>query len=359
MNFPRVTIDLGALRNNLAVVRRYAAHSRVMAAIKANAYGHGLIACARALADADAFGLARINEALILRDAGVAKRLVLLEGVVSAPDLAAAAAHRLDVVVHSLEQVAMLEAYGGAERLDVWLKLDTGMHRLGLSPGDFADAHRRVRACKAAREVRVMTHLAMAEALDDPFTRRQLEAFEASTADLGLERSIANSAGVIGWPQTRVDWVRPGIMLYGVSPMANASAADLGLQPVMTLSTQLIAVNRIDAGQRVGYGGHWKAQRDGRIGVAAIGYGDGYPRRLPDGAPVLVNGREAALAGRVSMDMIAIDLSEAPDARVGDEVVLWGRGLPIERIAECAGTIGYELACRVNERVHRREVNGD
>jgi alanine racemase len=358
MNFPRVTIDLNALRNNLAVVRRYAPHSRVMAAVKANAYGHGLVACARALAAAEAFGLARIDEALALRAAGVAQRLVLLEGVVDAEDLATAAAHRLDVVVHSLDQVAMLEAYAGAERLDVWLKLDSGMHRLGLAPAQFAEAHRRVRACKASGALRVMTHLATAEALEDPFTQRQIEAFAQSTADLRVERSIANSAGLIGWPQTRLEWVRPGIMLYGVSPMPNASAADLGLTPVMTLTTRLIAVNRILAGETVGYGGLWKAQRDSRIGVAAIGYGDGYPRRLPNGAPVLVNGREALLAGRVSMDMIAIDLSDAADARVGDEVVLWGRGLPLERVAQCAETIGYELACRVNERVHR-EVTGD
>src|SRR5688572_11769705 len=328
MNFPRVTIDLDALRSNLGVVRRCAPHSHVMAAVKANAYGHGLVACARALTDADAFGLARINEALVLRAAGVTKRLVLLEGVVSAADLAAAAAHRLDVVVHALEQVGMLESHRGGERVDVWLKLDTGMHRLGLPPADFVEAHRRVRACTAVGAVRVMTHLAMAEALDDPFTRRQIDAFEASTRDLDLERSIANSAGIIGWPQTRVEWVRPGIMLYGVSPMAGASAADLGLQPVMTLSTQLIAVNRVAAGDAVGYGGLWKAERDGLIGIAAIGYGDGYPRRV-NGAAVLVKGHEALLAGRVSMDMIAIDLSSAPDARVGDEVVLWGRGLPI------------------------------
>jgi alanine racemase len=321
--------------------------------VKANAYGHGLVACARALADADAFGLARIHEALALRAAGVAKRLVLLEGVVSAADLSEAAAHRLDVVVHSLDQVAMLEAYAGAEPLNVWLKLGTGMHRLGLLPAELPEAHRRVRACKAAAVVRVMTHLAMAEALDDPCTRRQLDAFDASTRGLNLERSIANSAGVIGWPQARVEWVRPGIMLYGVSPMPHASAADLGLRPVMTLSTQLIAVNRVAAGDTVGYGGLWKAERDGYIGIAAIGYGDGYPRRLPGGAVVLVNGCEAPLAGRVSMDMIAIDLTSAPGARVGDEVVLWGRGLPIERIAQCAETIGYELACRVNERVHR------
>lgn len=353
-----MTIDAAALRNNLGVVRRYAPRSRVVAAIKANAYGHGLLYAARALADADAFGLARLDEALQLRAAGIDHRLVLLEGVVNAEDLNAAAAHRLDVVVHCLEQAEMLENFAGAHRFDVWLKLDSGMHRIGLSPGEFAEAHRRLSRTRAVQAIRLMTHLAMAEALDAPQTTRQLDTFNAAAQGLPGERSIANSAGLIGWPAARVDWVRPGIMLYGVSPMSNATAADLGLRPVMTLTTRLIAVNRVRAGETVGYAARWRAERDSLIGVAAIGYGDGYPRHLPNGSPVLVNGREAPLAGRVSMDMIAIDVTDLHDVQIGAEVVLWGSGLPIERVAEAAGTIGYELACRVNERVHR-VVTGD
>lgn len=348
-----MTIDVGALRNNLAVVRRLAPRSRVLAALKANAYGHGLLVAARALSSADAFGLARIDEALALRAAGVTHRLVLLEGVVSSEDLAAAGAHRLDVVVHSLEQVSMLERFGGSARFEVWLKLDSGMHRLGLAPSDFSEARRRLEGCKAVEKVRAMTHLASAEVRDSAFTRRQIDVFNESIGSAGIERSIANSAGVIAWPETRVDWVRPGIMLYGASPMPDASAHDLGLRPAMTLSTELIGVHHVRAGETVGYGGAWRAQRDSVIGVAAIGYGDGYPRHLPSGAPVLVNGREAPLAGRVSMDMITIDLTDAPQAQLGDEVVLWGAGLPIERVAQCAGTISYELTCRVGERVHR------
>lgn len=355
MNFPRVTIDAGALRNNLGVVRRLAPRSRVVAAVKANAYGHGLIFAARALSDADAFGLARIDEALELRAAGVAHRLILLEGVVSSGDMEVAATHRLDVVVHCLDQLAMLERFSGAHRFDVWLKLDTGMHRLGLTPEEFAEAYRRASGARAVQAVRVMTHLAMAEALESPMTPRQLAAFSAATRGLACERSIANSAGLIGWPDARVEWVRPGIMLYGASPMPNTSAADLGLKPAMTLSTQLIAVNRVGAGETVGYAGRWRAERDSVIGIAAIGYGDGYPRHLPNGSPVLVNGQEATLAGRVSMDMIAIDVTALPGVRIGADVVLWGPGLPIERVADAAGTISYELACRVNARVHRSE----
>jgi alanine racemase len=354
-----VTIDASALRNNLAVVRRYAPRSQVLAAVKANAYGHGLICAARALSAADAFGLARLEEALALRAAGIMHSLVLLEGVVNGEDLRTAAAHRLEIVVHSLAQVAMLERFSGTEHLTVWLKLDTGMHRLGLAPSDLGEAYQRVSSCNVVKNVRLMTHLAMAELLDDPFTRVQIDLFNAITRGIAAERSIANSAGLIGWPEARVEWVRPGLMLYGISPMPDASAARLGLRPAMTLATELIAVNPVKAGEAVGYGCTWRASRDSLIGVAAIGYGDGYPRQLPGGAPVLVDGREAAIVGRVSMDMIALDLTGLRGVQVGDEVVLWGAGLPIERIAQCAGTIGYELACRVTERVHRREVTSD
>jgi alanine racemase len=353
VDFPSATLSGEALRNNLAVVRRLAPKSRVLAAVKANAYGHGLVPSARALADADAFGLARLEEALVLRSAGLNHPLVLLEGVVSAPDLATAAAHNLEIVVHAYDQIRMLEAYGGPRRFTVWLKIDTGMHRVGVAPEDFSDAYQRLKRCRAVGTLRLMTHLAAAEAPDASFTRRQLETFDAATHGLGEERSIANSAGLIGWPQTRLDWVRPGLMLYGMSPLPQTSAAELGLKPVMTLATRLIALRLVREGETVGYGGVWRAPRDSQVGVAAIGYGDGYPRTMPAGAPVLVNGREAPVAGRVSMDMTTIDLTDLPDAKVGDQVVLFGQDLPAERIAEHANTLGYELVCRVTERVRR------
>jgi alanine racemase len=353
VNFPRATISSEALRNNLAVVRRLAPESRVLAAVKANAYGHGLVPSARALAGVDAFGLARLDEALVLRNAGLNHPLVLLEGVVCAEDLQAAGAHEMEIVVHAFDQIQMLEAYRGAHRFVVWLKIDTGMHRLGMAPEDFPDAYHRLARCGAVGSLRLMTHLAAAEASDGSFTRRQLATFDAATHGFRGERSIANSAGLIGWPQTRVDWVRPGLMLYGMSPMPQASAAELGLRPAMTLATRLIAVHRVQQGEAVGYGGVWRAARDSQIGIAAIGYADGYPRSMPNGAPVLVNGREAPVAGRVSMDMTAIDLTGLPDAKVGDEVVLFGEGLPAERVAGHADTLGYELVCRVTERVSR------
>lgn len=351
MSFPRVTIDGAALRDNLATVRRLAPNSRVVAAIKANAYGHGLIPVARALADADAFGVARIEEAITLRAAGITKSVLLLEGVFSAEQLALAGQHGFEIVVHTFEQLAMLERYSGEHRFSVWLKLDTGMSRLGFRLADFAAARAALTRCSCVGQLRLMTHLASAEQPDDAATKQQLQRFRALADAEQLERSIANSAGLIAWPDARVEWVRPGLMLYGISPFAHTDAAKLGLRPAMTLTTRLIAVREADVGDGVGYNAIWRAQRRSRIAVAAIGYGDGYPRGMRNGAPVLVNGREAPLIGRVSMDMTTIDVTEFPQVKVGDEVTVWGDGLPVERVAAFAGTIGYELVCRVTARV--------
>ena len=357
MTFPLATIEAAALRNNLAVVRKFAAHSRVIAAVKANAYGHGLIPVARALASADAFGVARIEEAIALREAGIPHAIVLLEGVFAPEQLRVAAAHGLEIVVHCFEQLEMLEQHAAASRYDVWLKLDTGMNRLGFDAAEFAAAHERLRRCSAVARLRLMSHLSAAEQADGEAARRQLGLFHALAdplADaLGLERSVANSAGLIAWPEARTEWVRPGLMLYGLSPFAERSAESLGLLPAMTLSTRLIAIRDVAAGATVGYNGIWRAERRSRIAIAAIGYGDGYPRGMRNGGPVLVKGREAAVVGRVSMDMTAIDVTDHADVRVGDEVTLWGRGLPAERVAAHADTIAYELVCRVSERVAR------
>lgn len=351
VTIPRVTIDADALRNNLAVVRKLAPASRVIAVIKANAYGHGLLRAAQAFGSADALGVARTEEALALRDAGVGKQIVLLEGVFNAGQLAAAAQRQLDIVVHSPEQIAMLDQYRGPHRFAVWLKLNTGMNRLGLRAEEFAAAHQHLSRSAAVAQLRAMTHFASAEQPDDAITRRQLQQFRSLTDSLGSERSAANSAGVIAWRDAHFEWVRPGLMLYGISPMDHMSAATLGLQPAMTLTTQLIAINKVGVGEAVGYNGIWSAQRPSAVGIAAIGYGDGYPRGLRHGSPVLIRDREVPVVGRVSMDMIAIDLTDLPDAKVGDAVTLWGRGLPVERIAACANTIGYELVCRVTPRV--------
>jgi alanine racemase len=352
---PVVTVDALALRNNLAVVRRFAPGARVIAAVKANAYGHGLVHAARALAGADAFGVARIEEALALRAAGISHPIVALEGVFAAEQLDAAAANDLQLVVHSFEQIAMLEQYAGAHRFGVWLKLDTGMNRLGFRAEEFHAAHARIAACAAVGTLRLLTHLACAENAGSLETRVQLDRFRTLSAPLRLERSIANSAGIIAWPDAHGEWVRPGLMLYGASPFPERSAADLGLLPAMTFATQVIAVRNVGPGEAIGYNGIWRAKRRTRIAVAAVGYGDGYPRCMHAGAPALINGHEVSVIGRVSMDMTMLDATELPNVAVGDEVTLWGKGLPAERVASFADTIAYELFCRIAERVRRDE----
>ena len=329
------------------------------AAIKAEGYGHGLVRVAKTL-DADAFAVACIEEALTLRDAGIDRPILLLEGVFEAAELAPCARHGLDIAVHHPEQVQMLERARLERPVRAWLKIDTGMHRLGLEPETVPEIWRRLRDCPAVRpDLGLMSHLARADERDCDSTLRQLELFAAATAGLPGERSLANSAGILGWPQTHFDWVRPGIMLYGASPFVDSLAPDEGLRPVMTLGTQLISIKRLRKDEPVGYGGTWICPEDMDVGVAAVGYGDGYPRHAPSGTPVLVNGREAALIGRVSMDMITLDLRQHPEARLGDPVVLWGEGLPVERIAQAAGTLSYTLLCGVTARVKREMIAAD
>jgi alanine racemase len=348
----RALIDLQALRHNFSRVRQAAPDSRTIAIIKANAYGHGTVEIARNLSDATAFGVACTEEAITLREAGFDRRILLLEGLFSAADISLINAYRLDVVVHHASQLEML-AQGGINRpVDVWLKIDTGMNRLGFKPEDAAAARTRLAGIPGVGGVRLMTHFACADDLSSDYTRKQLARFNAVTARLPGECSLGNSAAVLGWPETHADWVRPGVMLYGSSPLLGRSAAELDLRPVMTLSTRLIAVNPHRRGDPVGYGSDWVCPADMNIGVAAIGYADGYPRHAPSGMPVLVNGRRVPLAGRVSMDMICLDLASQPGAQVGDEVILWGDGLPIDEVAAMAGTISYELFCGVGQRVY-------
>jgi alanine racemase len=347
------TIDTAALRHNLASVRKRAPSSRVMAVVKANAYGHGLVEVARALDGADSFAVARVEEGLLLRAAGISKPIVLLEGVLDREQLAAAAAAGFELVVHLSEQVQLLRSLDAAAQLCVWLKLDTGMNRLGLKGGAFGRAWSELGSLRAVRQpVRLMTHLAAADEPQQAFTLDQLQRFEAATAGMPGPRSIANSAGLLNFPESQADWVRPGLLLYGVSPTAAASGADYGLRPVMTLHSRVIAVKDVAVGERVGYGGTWVSARQTRLAVAAVGYGDGYPRSVGPGAPVLVNGERALLAGRVSMDMIGIDVTDLErPANLGDPVVLWGPQLPVEEIARLAGTIPYELLCGITQRV--------
>lgn len=349
----RAVIDTAALRHNLNRVREFAPGSKVLAVLKANAYGHGMQAAASALAGADGIAVARLSEAVALRKAGHAHRILLLEGVQGAEQLREAADNDVELVVHQTEQIALLEDWRAAHSFRIWLKIDTGMGRLGFPPGALPAALLRLAACRAIRRpFALMTHLAEAELEGNERTRAQLDRFERATAGLPGERSIANSAGLVGWPSARADWVRPGLMLYGISPFAGATGIDLGLRPVMTLQTRVIAVRELAVGDRVGYGGNWSATRATRMAVIAAGYGDGYLRNTANGTPVLVNGRQAPIAGRVSMDMLTADVTDLPQVAIGDPVVLWGEGLPVETVAAAAGTIPYELVCRVGQRVH-------
>ena len=354
----RALIDLQALRHNLSRARKAASGAKIMAVVKANAYGHGLLTVARTLAQADAFGVARLDEGVALRAAGVQAPIVMLSGVESIQELEEARDQRLDIVVHSEHQIAMLEDAPPGVRLKAWIKLDSGMHRLGFPPAVFERNYARLSNCAAAIEsVVLMTHLADADVAQSRRVAEQIALFDANTRGISAERSIANSGGLLGWAEAQADWVRPGIMLYGISPFTGGTGAGHGLVPAMTVESRLIAVNQVERGSRIGYGGTYTCDESMRIGVAAIGYGDGYPRHAPSGTPVLVDGVRCPLAGRVSMDLITIDLRQNPEAKAGDRVVLWGEGLPAEEVASHVGTIAYELVCRIAQRVDYAELD--
>jgi alanine racemase len=347
-------LDLAALPHNLARLRRCAPQAKVMAVIKANAYGHGLLRCARVLAaaGADAFAVARVDEGVVLREAGIGCRIAVLQGFITAAELQQHRRYRLEPVVHSELQVSLLEQAPEVAGLALWIKLDSGMHRLGLGEQEFADCYRRLQRLPGlSRPIPLMTHLANADVLSDPVTGRQLDRFHGLAAAREGERSIANSAALLAWENAKAEWVRPGIALYGVSPFPHRTAEEDGMRPVMTLRTRLIAIKPLGLGDAVGYGGDWVCQHPTRMGVAAIGYGDGYPRHARSGTPALVRGKRVRLIGRVSMDMITLDLNDCPEAAVGDTVTLWGDGLPVEEVARHADTIPYVLLCNVTPRV--------
>jgi len=353
----RATLQLDALRHNLGVVRAASPDSRVMAVVKANAYGHGLERVVGALAGADAFAVATLGEARRVRTIDADRPVLLLEGITTGEELAVVRDLRLDLVVHAAFQLDLFEDRAPGDAMRCWLKVNTGMNRLGFPPGDAAAALQRLRATAAVSEVVLMSHFANADEPDDPATPCQIERFETLCRELStpdgpsFQRSLANSAGAFAWPASRLDWLRAGLALYGESPFADRSAADLGLRPCMSLRSTLIAVNDCAAGDAVGYGGDYRCPESMAIGIVAIGYGDGYPRHAPSGTPVLVRGVRCPLVGRVSMDMLAVDLRPVPEAAIGDDVLLWGEGLPVAEIARAAGTIPYELTCGVSSRV--------
>lgn len=348
----RVVIDKQALKHNLQVVQELAPHSKTMAIIKADAYGHGLVRVANTLSDADAFGVACLEEAEQLRSASITTPIVLLEGPHKAVDLAAIVQLQLDVVIHNEFQLDILEQATLETPLQVWIKIDTGMHRLGFPLDKVPKILKRVVHCKNIKPAfRLMTHLATANELDNPLMQQQLDNFKQVCDGVEAEKTIANSAAVIAFSKTHAEWNRPGIMLYGVSPMLDKHAHELGLKPVMTLESELISIQKLKKGEPVGYGATWRCPEDMPVGVVAAGYGDGFPRHAKSGTPVLVNDVRCALIGRASMDMLTIDLRNQPQAMIGDRVVLWGESLPVEEIAQHADTIPYELLCGVHKRL--------
>ncbi|HVY04785.1 MAG TPA: alanine racemase [Burkholderiales bacterium] len=350
----QASFDLAALKHNLGVARGYAGAAAILAVIKANAYGHGLLRAARAFSDAEGFGLLELDDAVRLREAGFRQRILLLEGPFSGVELPEILHHDFTIMVHSREQLRLLQAVPAGNKIDVFLKFNTGMNRLGFPAVEAARVIDELRAIACIGKIVLATHFSDAEGVSG--IDWQMREFETHVARPGHERSLANSAALLRFPEARAEWVRPGFMLYGASPLDNVTARKLDLRPAMTLRSEIIAVQHLKRGDTVGYGGLFLADREMRIGVVACGYADGYPRHANNGVPVLVDGVRVPMAGRVSMDMLCVDLTGVGQARVGSPVVLWGEGLPVEEVAAAAGTVGYELMCALARRVPVVEV---
>jgi len=362
-NYPVAKINLAALKHNLSRVKQLTAKScRIMSVIKANAYGHGAIEVAKALDDSDAFAVARLDEALRLRESGISKPIVILEGVNSEADLHQAAKHALSLVFHHESQINLLMATQLKSPLNFcWLMVETGMHRLGLAMGKYEDALTQLSSSSnIVGQVGLMSHFANADAVDDSRNTQQLTHLKQLITQNEVPTSMANSAAILSYPDSHGDWIRPGLMLYGISPFEDQSAQELDLKPAMQLQSQITAIQELKAGDQVGYGGDWTAEKETRIAIVSIGYGDGYSRQLSNKASVVIEGQIAAVIGRVSMDMITVDISMLGNINVGDKVTLWGdEHLAVETIAELANTIPYELVCQVSERVKREYYNGE
>ena len=359
MKAATAVIDRGALRHNLEQVKAFAPNSNIIAVVKANGYGHGLLEVAHTVKEqAGCFGVARLEEALALRSGGIVKPILMLEGFFSAEDLPVLVANNIDTVVHSIEQLEALEQSELERPVTVWMKLDTGMHRLGVRPEHAEAFYQRLSRCpNVVQPVRFMSHFSRADEPHVSTTLDQMACFDSLTIGKPGAQSIAASGGILLWPDSHRDWVRPGIVMYGVSPFSTPYASHYGLRPAMTLKSSLIAVREHKAGEPVGYGGTWLSERDTRLGVVAMGYGDGYPRAAPSGTPVLVNGREVPIVGRVAMDIICVDLGPEAQAKARDSVILWGEGLPVERIAEMTKVSAYELITRLTSRVAMKYID--
>ncbi len=346
-------IHLKSLRHNVQQVRSAVPTSKIMAVIKANAYGHGLLRVAKKLNDlVDGFAVARVQEGVRLRKAGFKQRILVLEGFIETEELQNLIDYGLEVSLHSWHQLNILEQQVEQKKITIWLKIDTGMNRLGFKATEFHLVYETLKACDIVKKpFNFMTHFANADDKKDFKTQQQIQLFKELTQCCDGEKSMANSAGILAWQDSQTDWVRAGIMLYGISPFPDSTGKQLNLKPVMSLHSHLIAVRDVLEGETVGYSGTWTSQTATKLGVVAMGYGDGYPRYAQNGTPVLVNGKRVPLVGRVSMDMITVDLGLNSTAKAGDEVILWGENLPIEEIAACSNTIPYTLVCGVTPRV--------
>lgn len=351
----KALIHLPALAHNLALAKQIAPQSKVLAVIKANGYGHGITRVAQQLSGADAFGVASIEEAMLLRQKGFLHRILLLEGLFSSAELPVIVQNRLDLVIHSDYQLEWLLNSKIDTQLTVWIKVDTGMHRLGFDVQQLQSVVSRLENSENDFIIHVMSHFASADEHDQSskdFTELQLNRFKQATQHYDYPMSFANSAGMINYPESQMHWIRPGIFLYGAGEFSNQEQ-----QAVMQLESEVIAIKTVQQGEYVGYGNRWQAQRKSLIGVVAIGYGDGYPRHAKDGTPVLINGQKLPLVGRVSMDMITVDLTDANQPVViGDKAILWGQALAVDEVARHSDTIGYELLCNVTQRVPMVEV---
>lgn len=346
-----MTIDLAALQHNLKRVHQLASERFVIAMVKANAYGHGIVRVANALSKADAFGVASLEEGVMLREAGIIKPILLMEGLFSPEELAEAEHHHFTIVVHHLACLEMLEQAKVKSPFSVWLKINTGMNRLGFDPHEVTNIYQRLQNTTSVKKpIGLMTHFAQADNTKNHATQLQIELFNQLTSSFAGPRSLANSAGILAWPNAYGDWVRPGLMLFGASPFPNKVGLDHDLRPVMTLQSRIITITQVEKNGKVGYGGTWTAPEEMKIGIVGVGYGDGYPQFAKNGTPVLVNQKETQIVGRVSMDMLAIDLRQLPQARIGDVVTLWGEGLPVERVAHHNNTSAYEILTRMTPR---------
>lgn len=354
----KITVDLDAIRHNYRLARSLNPAGNAAAIIKANGYGHGAVEVAKALeAEADAFGVACIEEGVELVDAGIKKPVLLLEGFFEASELEYISKHGMWCAIHSLDQIEQIAQAKLSQPIRIWLKMDSGMHRLGVHPTDYQQAYNRLMALDNVADVILMSHFASADELDKTTTEEQLASFNKYAEGIDAPVSLANSAGLLAWNDARRDWLRPGIMLYGATPFPQAQKNADKLIPAMTLTSEVIAVREVQAGDCVGYAGNWCADKPSRVGTVALGYADGYPRHAGTGTPVLINGQRSRIIGRVSMDMLAVDLTDFPDAGVGTEIEFWGKNLTAAEIAPHCGTIPYTLFTGITRRVHKRYIN--